>query len=138
MLKMLFGRDLKTELYETRKIKVRGVRFTIKKVNLLNYLEGSEVLLKKFDTHKTVGVKDAPAKLSEERARKHYAAILVAGVAEPKLVYKKEDDGILVDDLFINWEMVVDLYSKILEFTYGKKKVKQLISAASALLNSTP
>ena len=138
MLNFIFGRDLKTELYTVRKLRVQGIRFTIQKVNLLNYLDGSEVLLKKFDLHKTAGAKEAPANLSEEKARKHYAQVLVAGVVEPKLVFRKEDEGVFVDDLFVNWEMVVELYTKIIEFTYGKKKVRRLTSVAKDLSKSMP
>jgi hypothetical protein len=139
MFKFILGRDLKTELYATKKIKVAGVRFTIKKINLLNYLDGSELLLKKFDIHKTAGAKEAPANnLNEKKAKQHYAEVLVAGVVEPKLVFKAEEEGILVDDLFINWEMVVKLYGEIILYTYGKKKMKQLISAAKGLSKSTP
>ncbi len=133
MLKRFFGRDLKSELYETKKVVICGVRFKIKKVNLLNYLDGSQVLVQKFDLHKTPGAKEVPVP-PESKIRKHYSDILVAGVAEPRLVFKAEDGGILVDDLFINWEMVTELYTQIMTFTYGKKKVKQLISVAKSSL----
>lgn len=128
-----FGKSLTDELYATKKIKVAGVRFTIKKVNLLNYLDGSEVLTQQFAEHKTANAAVAP--MSAAKIKKHYSEILVAGVVEPKLVFKKEDDGILVDDLFINQEMVNGLYLEILEFTYGKKKVRQFLSVTKGLSN---
>jgi hypothetical protein len=133
MLNWIFGRSLKSELYETKKIRICGVRFTIKKVNLLNYLDGSKVLLQKSDVHKTAASKEATPAMPIEKAQKHCKEVLVAGVAEPKLVFDKGQDGICVDDLFINDDLVNGLYNAILEFTYGKKKVKQLISAGKNL-----
>lgn len=135
MLKRFFGKSLKKELYATKKIIVAGVKFEIKKINLMNYLDGSEVLIQKVDTYKTKGEKLAAdiGQISTAKVNKHYCEIFVAGVVEPKLVFKKEDDGILVDDLFINPEMVNQLYLEILEYTYGKKKVRQLLSAQRGL-----
>lgn len=128
-----FAKSLKTELYKTKKIVVNGVYFEIKKINLMDYLNGSKVLLQKFDTHKTAGVKNSPANMSEDNAKKHMIDVLVAGVVDPKLCHKENGTDILVDDLFINIEMTNKLYLEILEFTYGKKKVKQLISAGQGL-----
>ena len=128
-----FAKSLKTELYKTKKIVVNGVYFEIKKINLMDYLNGSKVLLQKFDTHKTAGVKNYPANMSEDNAKKHMIDVLVAGVVDPKLCHKENGTDILVDDLFINIEMTNKLYLEILEFTYGKKKVKQLISAGQGL-----
>lgn len=137
MLNWIFGRDLKTVLTKTQKIRVRGIRFTIKKVNLMSYLDGSKVLTQQYDTHKTKSAKEALANssVSTDRQQEHLKEVLVAGVVNPKLVFKKEDDGICVDDLFIDMEMVNELYLRILELTYGKKKVKQLISAGKSLLS---
>lgn len=129
MFDRLFGKELKNELYKTKKIIVCGVRFEIKKINLLDYLNGSRVLLQQYDIYKTAGGKNPPANLSEENAKKHLSDVLVAGVVSPKLCHKENGSDIPVNDLFINWEMANALYVKILEYTYGKKKVRQLISA---------
>jgi hypothetical protein len=133
MLNFLFGRNLKDELYKTKKIKVCGVRFAIKKVNMLNYLDGSEVLVQKFDIHKTAAAKAAGPTPSVNKYLKHQKQILVAGVAEPKLVFDVKEDGVLVDDIFINEEMASELYLAILEYTYGKKKLQRLISQGQGL-----
>lgn len=134
MLNWIFGRDLKKVLTETKKITVKGIRFEIKRVNLLNYLDGSKVLFQHYDTYKTKGAAPElpPTPGSEKKMRDHYKEVLVAGVAHPKLVNNPEDDGIPVDELFIDWDLVQILYLRILEFTYGKKKVAQLISHAKS------
>lgn len=143
MLGWLFGRELKDVLNETKKIKVCGVRFTIKKVNLLNHLDGSKVLLQSFDTHKTEGAKQALSQVqqSEKKIKDHYSAVLMAGVVEPALCWTEEDakagKGIWVDQIYTNWEMVDELYSQIMILTYGKKKMKQAILAARNLSKST-
>lgn len=142
MFGWLFGRKkLKDVLNETRKIRVSGITFTIRKVNLLDYLAGSKVLIQAFDTHKTAGAKIAGVQLSDDKVKRHYADILVAGVVDPKLTHKKEnenDPAVLVDDLFPNWGLVEELYAEIMAFTYGKKKFRQAILAAKDLSKSTP
>ena len=141
MFGWLFGRKKLTDvLNETRKIRVSGITFTIRKVNLLDYLAGSKVLIQAFDTHKTAGAKVAGVQVSDDKIKRHYADILVAGVVDPKLTHKKEDENdpaILVDDLFPNWDLVEKLYAEIMAFTYGKKKFRQAISAAKSSLKST-
>lgn len=134
MFGWLFGRKkLKDVLNETRKVRVSGITFTIRKVNLLDYLAGSKVLIQAYDTHKTAGAKIAGVQVSDDKIKRHYADILVAGVVDPKLTHKKEnesDPAILVDDLFPNWGLVEELYAEIMAFTYGKKKFRQAMLAA--------
>lgn len=134
MLNWLFGRDLKKVLAQTKKVTVKGIRFKIKKVNLLNYLDGSKILLQHFDTHKTKVEKASTITVSEEKVKQHYKQVLVAGVVEPKLSLSEEEGCILVDELFIDWEVVNLLYLQIVEYTYGKKKVKRHTLAGKDLL----
>ena len=142
MFGWLFGRKkLKDVLNETRKVRVSGITFTIRKVNLLDYLAGSKVLIQAYDTHKTAGAKVAGVQVSDDKIKRHYADILVAGVVEPKLTHKKEDENdpaILVGDLFPNWDMIENLYAEIMAFTYGKKKFRQAILAAKSSSKLTP
>lgn len=133
-----FSKSLKDELYATKNVVVCGVRFKIRKVNLLDYLEGSQVLLQQFDIHKTAGQKKAEQTiLPSEKIKRHYKDMLCAGVVEPKLSMNPKDNEIQVDDLFINFEMVTGLYMEILNHTYGKKKLSRLLSAANESLKST-
>lgn len=124
MWSWLFGKKLEDALYETKRIRVRGVRFTIQKVHVLNHLEGSRVLRQIYDIYKSK--KNEPMdEVSEKKLRECYSQVLVAGVVKPKLSLKKTDGAVFVEDLFIDWEMVSELYERIMEFTYGKKKLKQ-------------
>ena len=136
MFDWVFGKDINKVINETKSVRVKGVRFTIKKVNVLNHLDGSHVMTMSYDTHKTkAGQQDlANASVNEQKIKKHFSEVLVAGVVSPKLCFKPEDGKTCVDDLFIDWEMVNELYMNIMSLTYGKKKVRQLISAASASL----
>ncbi len=128
MFEWLFGRELNDVLKETKKIKVNGIRFTIRKVNLLNYADGSKVLIQSYDTHKTDAQKQGMPTIdfSNEKIRRHFSDILVAGIAYPKVVHQKDDSsGICVDDLFMDWTLAMEVYNQIMELTYGKKKIKQ-------------
>lgn len=123
MLSFLFGKDLNSYLNETKKIRVKGINFVIKRINTLNHIEGAKVLKQTYDTYKTK-TQDAQAQVSDKKLVEHFSHVLVCGVVKPKLTYKKEDDGICVDDLFLDWDLVVGIYNEIMIFTHGKKKVK--------------
>lgn len=140
MFDWLFGRELKKVLNETKKIKVLGIRFTIKKVNLLNYLDGSKVLIQAYDTHKTAGQKAVSnPSFSEDKIKRHYADIFLAGVVTPQLAATKElaekEKRVFVGDLFVDWNLATELYVQIMTLTYGKKKVKQAMSHVKELTN---
>lgn len=117
------GRSLEEALRETRTVRIRGVRFVLKKLDMLNYLDGSKVLMQVFDTYKAGG--DPPSSASEKKMREHMAQVIVAGVVRPKLSLKTDGETVCVDELFADFEMAVEVYNQVLEFTYGKKKASQ-------------
>jgi hypothetical protein len=118
-----FGRKLDAVLDQTKTVKINGVRFKIKKVNVLNHLDGSKVMLQSYDIYKQ-NSNPQLVENSEKKIREHLSHVLVAGVLDPKLSLKDDGSGIYVDRMFSNWEMVNKLYEEIMTFTYGKKKVK--------------
>ncbi len=122
MFGFIFGKNLKDVLNKTKNIRVHGVFFTIRKVNILDYLDGSKVLQKQFDIYQTGTNQISEA--SEKKIKEHMSHVLVAGVVSPKLSFKQEQDVMFVDNLFTDWSLAVDLYNEIVAFTYGKKKVK--------------
>ena len=81
------SKDLTQTLNETRNVRVNGIRFKIKKIDPLNFLDGSNVMLQTFDTYKAG--KEQNREISEKKIRDHVAQVLVAGVAEPKLSHKE-------------------------------------------------
>lgn len=131
MLNWLFGKELSSHLEETKKVKISGVNFTIKKINTLNYIEGAKVLKQTYDTYKTKGA-DSNNVNSDKKVVEHFSHVIVAGVVNPKLSHNDDGIGIHVDKLFVDWDLVVGLYNEIMEFTYGKKKMKLLASQGSA------
>lgn len=134
----LFGKELSAVLDETKIVRVCGIKFKIRKVNVTDYLAGSKMLLQSYDTYKT-GLE--PVQLdttSEKRLKEHYAHVLVAGVVHPRLTITAEDEskggGIHVDKLFVDWDMVTGIYNEIMLLSYGKKKVRQFQSQEKKLL----
>lgn len=127
MFEFLFGRSLDKVLYETKTVKVKGVKFKIKKINPLDYLDGSKVMLQYYDTWKLKKGSPDENKIAEKKVKEHLSEVLVAGVVSPVLVFKKEGEEkkpgeFYVDDLFFDIEIVNKLYEAIMLFTYGKKK----------------
>jgi hypothetical protein len=128
---MFFWKEKKLEDYlsATHKIKAHGMRFTIKKIDVLDVCTGAKVCANVYDTYK-VG-KQVVDDVSNSKVKAHFADVLLAGIVYPALCRKVEDekDGkILVDKLLTDWDLAGELYEEIMSFTYGKKKYKQLIS----------
>ncbi len=132
MFDWIFGRELSDVLSETKKIKVKGIRFTIRKLDMANYLDGSDILFQTHDTHKGGGPKTPQVPMSEEKIKRHYSQVLVGAVVTPKMKFKIDKEStakIVVEDLFIDWDLCYQLYMEIMEFTYGKKKVRDSTTA---------
>ncbi len=119
----LFTKDLSKVLSETKTFRFKRTRFIIKKIDVLDHTRGAQVMMQTFDIHKTASAK-TPDIQSDKKIREHYVQVLMAGVVHPRLKMKAEDVGILVDDLFVDWDIISKLYSEIMTFTYGKKKMK--------------
>ena len=122
-------KDINSHLHGYRKVTVKGIDFVIKKIRPIDHMSGNKVLLQFFDTYKTkkeMTVADVDES-SLRRVRDHMADVLLCGVVSPKLKRKETDEGVLlVEDLFIDWDLAQELYGEIYNYTLGKKKVKQL------------
>ena len=97
-------KDISEVALQRKKIVVHGVPFEIKKIDVLNYLDGSKTMLQLYDTYKAVGPTDRVAlEASHKKVREHYRDVILAGVVSPKLARKKDEDGFFFYDLFYNF-----------------------------------
>ncbi len=117
--KSLFKKDLQSVLNETKTFKFKGIRFTVKKVNVLDHLDGSKLMLQSFDTYRTGTTKDPD--MVTKKIKDHYSEVICAGLVAPR-VYLKKGEGIPVDDLFHDWEIANKIYEEIYLLAYGGKK----------------
>lgn len=134
---LFFGRDLADILAETRIVKVHGIRFHIKKLDPVAFLDGSKVLLQHYDTYKIKSPADVPevTKGALEKVMSHYTDVFCSSVVHPRIVRKPEQavgGAIFADHLFTEWDLANELYGRIVEFTYGKKKFQPNIYPVSA------
>lgn len=121
-----FFRNKKLEdvLNATKKIKLRGVLFTIKKIDGLAYLDGSKSLKKTYDLYST-GKQEEINESTIKKIQQHYTDVFMNSVVKPKLSRKKEDqEAVYVQEIFNDWNLAHELYEEIMCLTYGKKKVK--------------
>jgi len=125
MFDWLFGKSLDKALCETKKVRVKGIKFNIKKIDVLNFLDGSNVMAQTYSLYKS-GKSNEIDQLSQKKIREYLCQALVAGVVEPKLALVKEGRGQFVEDLFSIPGLIEGLYYEIMEFTYGKKKFSHL------------
>lgn len=138
------SKSLEDHLRATKKVKINGILFKIKKIDPLAYADGSKALIQIYDTYK---VKSADLKGSDadkeksatlSRLKQHYRDTIISGVIKPKLVRKQKDnpEAICVDELFADWDLVNKLYMAILVHTYGKKKVREFLRGQSSSAKS--
>lgn len=120
-----FSRKIEDVLNASKTIRVMGVKFKIKKIDVSNFLDGSKVMLQMYDIYKiksdAVSNEDSLKNLG--KIKEHFRDVFLSSVLEPKLKRKSDDkDGLFVDHLFTDWSLANELYSAIIEYTYGKKK----------------
>lgn len=120
-------KTLSEVVHERKKLTVYGIPFVIKKINTFNFLDGSKAMIQVYDTYKA-NLGTGPDMTSSKKLVEHYRDVIMAGVVSPKLTRKKGEEGFFVDELFENPELMNAVYTAIIEFTYGKKKVKSLRS----------
>lgn len=122
-------RRLEDVLFETKKIKVHGIKFEIRRVNPVDFLRGAKVFKAAFDTYKTAGAKqniDLLDSKTEETMKTHIRDVFMSSVKSPILCYAKDKEqnpsAIVVDNLFTDMGLSAELYNAIIEYSYGKKK----------------
>lgn len=139
LLDRLFaGRSL-SRLEPTRRVTLHGIRFTIRKLNPLDYLVGAKALKQSFATYESAREASkmaASGALNEKdvtKVKDHYRDVLMAGVVSVRLHGKeyapaREEKGkaeagkIPVANLMTDWALAEEIYAAIVAFTYGKKK----------------
>lgn len=144
-LTRLFQRkSLSDVLAPTKRIKLHGVYFTIRKINPLEYLAGTSALQRVYDIYSKPIDKSLPVDQAQiERVKAHYIDVFMAGVVKMNdliLTRKQVDpleynEKLKVDHLLTDWSLAEELYYKIIEFTYGKKKLSQFNSRRQSLLS---
>jgi len=124
------GRDLGAVLNETRKVRVHGVVFTIKKISPLDYLDGSQVMLQYYDEYKKqVKGEGQLSDSTVKKMRAHFRDVFVNAVVHPKIVREISKDqpadpaAIPVEHLFTDMGLANDLYVQIMAYANGKKKL---------------
>lgn len=124
-----FTKSLDEVLFKPKVVRVHGVKFAIKKIDLTNFLDGSKVMLQIYDTYKVGGKKSQSVVPNEkiDKIKDHYRDVFMASVQEPKLSRKPGEKELFVDHLFTEWDLAHRLYSHIIEYTYGKKNSTQSI-----------
>lgn len=122
-----FDRKLEDVLLKPKKVRVFGVKFIIKKLDITDFLDGSKVMLQSYDIYKlsksTSGTQEESAK-NISKLKDHYRDVFLASVIEPKLSRANDNTGMYVDNLFTEWPLAHELYNEIISYTYGKKKIK--------------
>lgn len=122
---IFYGKSLSEKLNETKKIKVQGVYFEIKKLDVQDYLTGSKVMLSMFETYSVVPEKPTFNEAHAKKMKEHLADVFLSCVLSPSITRKEEKGSIFVDHLFNDWSLVNELYEEIIKYTFGKKKLSK-------------
>ena len=118
-------RSLLEVLHEVKSVTYKGIKFRLKKLNAMDFMDGSKILFKHFETYKYEQMSSANEEASHKKVREHYIDTLMSGIVSPELSRKEEQGKVFVEDLFKDWDLVIFLYTEIISFTYGKKKLSQ-------------
>jgi hypothetical protein len=133
----LFGKDLSDTLGATKTIRAKGIKFKIKRLNVLNHMEGLNVLVQTYSTYdqKRQAEKTPTPEIEKmmSKVKEVYRDIFLASVVWPKLSAKPDGDGQYVDALFADWELCHALYEQIMAYT-NKKKLKNPTSLNQSFL----
>lgn len=139
LYELIFGRSLRSALDTHKKVRINGVLFTIRKINVLDFLSGAHVLHQSFVTYEQ---KRQAGKIQDfdrlkSRVSDHYGDVFMSGVVKPKLSRDPGSENVCVQEILDDSDMSEKLYFSIFEHTYGKKKVRSLLSQASYSLNQS-
>ena len=123
------GRDLKTMVKPEKRVKVQGVLFTIRKIDPISYFKKSQTLLAEFQSWGDhFGKKEHDSKANyeklEKKNREHLRDVFLECVVRPKLSKDGAGETVNVNEVLMEQELSNELYQRIIEFTYGKKKLK--------------
>ena len=58
------------------------------------------------------------------KVKDHYIDVIMSAVVKPKLSRKADGEEVHIEELFDNWSLAEKLYTSIIQYTYGKKKLK--------------
>lgn len=119
---MFFRKKMEDVLIGLKKVKIKGVLFTIKKIPAEKYLEGFNILFKAYDVNimKKANERELPVK----KIKNFYRDIMLAGVVSPKLSIQDDPSSVCIDEVFNDWDLVERLCGEIIKNTVGKKKIK--------------
>jgi hypothetical protein len=124
------GKTVEDHLNATKTVKIHGMKFKIKRVNILDHCSGAKVCAATYDTYK---VGNAPEQSpSASKMKSHFIDVLMAGVVYPELSRKQDDGKLPVENLLTDWDLTLQIYGEIISYTYGKKNLTQLISHAQS------
>lgn len=120
--------DFKERFYATKTVLIDDIPFVIRKINVLDYLEGGKVLAESFSTYKSgKNIKDVTDidTGSINKLKKYLTDIICVGVVKPKFIRgdtPSSPDEIPIEDLFRDWILAQKLAQEIFDYTHGKKK----------------
>lgn len=125
---LIFGKSFIDTINETKKVKVDGIVFHIKKISILSFLAGLDVMTEHYAEHRN---KKPEKRLDEKQIKKikeHFTDVFLASIVNPKFCLSSDvdklNDHLAIDHLIDQWELSQKLYEKIMQYTYGKKKIK--------------
>ena len=124
--------QFKNKINTGKIVQINDLKFKIRKINILDYLEGAKVLAESFSTFQKSTNKGGQEESLEalntvnlNKLKKYLTDIICAGCLEPKFVRSEKDldeSSILIEELFSDWVLAQSLAQEIFEYTYGKKK----------------
>lgn len=114
-------KTLREYLDETKTVKIKGILFEIKRIDVVNFMQGAKVLLASYATYEDKKKEDQIAD-SAKKVREYYKDVVLSGVVKPELTRNpdKEPTKINIDDVLVDMSLTEKLVQEIIVFS--KKK----------------
>lgn len=122
------SKSLSDRLSETKRVRVLQVPFRIRKINALDHLAGSKVMMAAFMTYEEARGAEKASKLPDEndlkKIKDHFRDVFDAAVVEPRLKRSMEDpgEGVFIDSLLNDQDLCYALYDAIMNHSGSVKK----------------
>jgi len=116
--------ELRDYLRQTKRVKVNGVIFEIKKMNLDDHLAGLNIVMKMRDIYSKPDKKPTTEESLEDvkKLKKFMRDFIYAGVTKPVLTMKEPvGEAIHIDEVLSDLDLSQKLCVEIINFSYEKK-----------------
>jgi len=122
-------KSIENHLSASKKMRIHGMIFKIKRIDVLDHCTGAKVCSAIYDTYKVGNDVSTLENMNFDKIKSHYIDVLMAGIVSPEFSRVRGVEGkIHIENLLTDWSLASEIYGEIMAYSYGKKNFAQLTS----------